>query len=67
MQPLQVNILVIHVYIKISINLSYIIMYNKIENIIYHVNIVIIQLLIIKHNKEAKSCYITECLYQYTT
>lgn len=41
MQPLQVNILVIHVYIKISINLNYIIMYNKIENI-YHVNIVII-------------------------
>lgn len=42
MQPLQVNVLVIHVYIKISINLNYIIMYNKIENIIYHVNIVII-------------------------
>lgn len=31
-----------YVYIKISINLNYIIMYNKIENIIYHVNIVII-------------------------
>lgn len=42
MQPLQVNVLVIHVYINMSINLSYIIMYNKIENIIYHVNIVII-------------------------
>lgn len=42
MQPLQVNILVIHVYINMSINLSYITMYNMIENIIYHVNIVII-------------------------
>lgn len=42
MQPLQVNVLVIHVYINMSINLNYIIMYNKIENIIYHVNIVII-------------------------
>lgn len=42
MQPLQVNVLVIHVYINMSINLSYIIMYNMIENIICHVNIVII-------------------------
>lgn len=42
MQPLQVNVLEIHVYINMSINLSYIIMYNMIENIICHVNIVII-------------------------